>query len=99
MKAIIATLIVLFSLNTWATMDVTPDQMTEEQKIQLIQVLNQMEPELLETLLTEEALDWYISQFTRGEFEDDVEARDVHVGTGQVEGIGGYDDPNAPKFL
>ncbi len=97
MKKLIATVLVFFSINVSAEWKVNPDQMTEQQKVQLLQVLNQLEPGMLETLLTEEALDWYIDQFSRGEGE--VEARDIEVTTGQVDGIGGFDDPNAPKFL
>ncbi len=99
MKALILTMIVFFSMNAFAMVPVSPEQMTEKQKDQLIQLLNELEPAMIESLLTEEALDWYIGQFTRGEMQDKLEGSELPVSTGAVDGIGGFDDPNAPQFL
>jgi hypothetical protein len=98
MRTLIASIAVFFSCNAFSMMDVSPDQMTPAQQVQLIQLLNQLQPEMLETLLTDEALDWYIGKFTRGEAEM-KEDTSLPVHTGQVDGIGGFDDPNLPKFL
>ena len=97
MKALLVTILVLFSFQASA-LDTNFEQMTKEQQVQLIKVLNTLEPEVLSAVLSEEALDWYIEQFNRLEATG-VYPEDVDVATGSVEGIGGFDDPDAPQFL
>lgn len=96
MKTLIATLFVFLSLNAQAT-DINLDEMSLENKQALLKVLNKMEPQVLETVLSEEALDWYVEQFQRPQFEDEDNAE---ITTGRVDSIGhGFNDPKAPKFL
>ena len=98
MKALILTIFVLFTTNAFA-LDFTTDQLKPEQKILLIKALNQLEPEVLDAVLTDDALNWYIKQFQRGGMIDQLENQGFDVSIDPVEGIGGFDDPNAPTFL
>lgn len=98
MKALIA--IILFSLSFQAqAMMVDPNDMTGEQKTQLIKVLNQLEPEMLDTLLSEEALDWYIGQFSRTQASDLQDENNFETYHGRADiGYDAFADQNAPKF-
>ena len=97
MKALIIALFLSLSFQAQA-LDVTPDQMTSEQQTQLIQVLNQIAPEMLDTILSEEALEWYIGQFNRSgeveEQEDIFEAKHQRIEIAND----AFNDPNAPTF-
>lgn len=98
MKALFLTLIMTFSMQAQA-LSLSPEQMTPQQQAQLIQVLNQLQPEMLNTLLSEEGMDWYIDQFTRQSNNPDIEGSG-QVSNGQIDWIGeGYDDPNAPQLM
>ena len=95
MKALIMSLVVLFTMNVQA-MDFELDRMSDAQKTQLLSVLNTMEPEALEALLSEEAYDWYIQQFQR----ETEEATDLTAAVhGRIEFESNpYEDPKAPTF-
>ncbi len=100
MKFILFTITIIFSFNSWAT---TPalDQLDLEQKVQLLQLLNQMDDEVLENLLSEEALEWYIAQFQRTEIapqtSDELVLYEV-IQSGFDNGVGHFKDPFAPKY-
>ena len=96
MKALIITFFLSLNFQARAT-DVTPDQMTTEQQTKLIQVLNQLEPEMLTTILSEEAFEWYIQQFSRGGAEEaEVLSEVKHQRIDFADDA--FDDPNAPRF-
>ena len=94
MKTLLISLLVLFSLNSQA-MTLNPGQMTPDQQAQLIDVLNQLDAEVIEGLLSEEALEWYINQFTR-----ETEMGDLSTGThSRIEFVDNpFQDPKAPRF-
>lgn len=94
MKTTLLALAMIFTFNTQAVA-VTPNDITPEQQAQLIQVLNQLEPEVLESLLTEEAMNWYIEQFNRA---GENSGRGYNVTNGRLDIAGDYNDPNAPTF-
>lgn len=103
MKALILTLLaaLTFSLNAQAN-EITPDQMTPAQQQKLIQLLNQLEPEILDHILSEEALNWYIQQFNRMDAQETSEQGDLETfqsihGRKDL-GFNPFNDPNAPKF-
>ncbi len=99
MKNIIIALITTFSLNAQAQIT-HPEQMPQEQKEQLIHVLNQMEPEMLSHILSEEALQWYIEQFSRDSRSyEEVQEDYAHFGHSRLPYDGNpYKDDNAPSF-
>lgn len=89
------TFLMIFTINASANTTLSPDQMTPGQQAQLIQLLNQLEPGMIDTLLSDEALDWYIEKFTRGgevQVNNNVSNDPTDIG-------GDYQDPNAPQFL
>ena len=94
MKTLLVTILFCFTANAQA-MHISPYDMTADQKEKLIDVLNQMEPEMIEKILSEEAMEWYIDQFTRG--GKDHEAFAAGITHGRVV-VGDYNDPNAPVF-
>ncbi len=98
MKTLLIAFIVSFGLNANAQIT-SPDQLPEEQRIQLIEVLNQMDPEMLTHILSEEALHWYIDQFSRetGEVTLDLEGNDSYHSRLPHDG-NPYQDPNAPGY-
>lgn len=97
MKTLLLTIVLCFTMQANAFFAGSPDQLNETEKAQLLEVLNQMEPEVLERLLSEEALDWYLDQFTRG--AEDTEMKSAEVTHGKVDVTDGvYYDPNAPVF-
>ncbi len=96
MKALILTLTLILSFHANAR-SLSPADMPLAQQAQLIQVLNQMEPEMLDSILSEEALDWYIGQFTRGGFSE--ESFNDEVLNTRIEMDGNqFSDANAPVF-
>lgn len=98
MKTILIAIIVCLSFNAEARVKmVSPDLLPDDQKTQLIQVLNQMTPEMLSSLLSEEAMQWYIEQFHRetgrgNELIEEIE----HSRIPSLENP--YQDPNAPTW-
>ena len=93
MKALIVTILVSLSFQAQA---ISPNQMDPEQKAQLIHALNQLEPEVLDNLLTDEALEWYSQQFSRNA---EVEDQDIPVFHGRADlGFDAFADKNAPTF-
>jgi len=100
MKSIFFTFLFFFSINSFATAPAL-DQLDLEQKVQLIRLLNQMDHEVLEELLSEEALDWYIDQFQREESTPESSEDQVLfevIQSGFDNGIGHFKDPFAPKY-
>lgn len=100
MKSILFTITIIFSFNSWAS---TPalDQLDLDQKVQLLQLLNQMDHQVLENLLSDEALDWYIGQFQRTESVPQTNEEQVLyevIQSGFDNGIGHFKDPFAPKY-
>ena len=99
MKFILFTISIIFSINSWATAP-TLDQLDLDQKVQLIELLNQMDHQVLESLLSEEALSWYIDQFQRTEVAPQNAEEQVLfevIQSGFENGIGHFKDPFAPK--
>lgn len=97
MKTLLLTIALCLTMQANAFFAQSPDQLSKAEKNQLLEILNQMEPEMLERLLTEEALDWYIGQFSRGGEETEVQS--IEVTHGRVDVTNGvYYDPNAPVF-
>ncbi len=96
MKALIFTLIIGLSSLAQAREGINPEFMTAQQQIQLLQVLNQLEPEVLSSILSEEGLDWYIAQYNRMADEGEIIVEEAHS---RIDlGSNPYDDPNAPSF-
>jgi hypothetical protein len=101
MKALIITLITVLSINSWAQSS-SLESLNSEQKIQLIQLLNELDGDALTALLTDEGLQWYISQIQRFDHVDPVGAEEQAlfevIHSGLDNGIDHFQDPYAPKW-
>lgn len=98
MKTLIAILLLTFGIQAQAS-DIFPQQMTAQQKVQLLHVLNQMDAEVLSAVLSEEGLQWYIEQYNR-RADNDFYGQESSVEDSRIESDENpYLDPNAPKFL
>jgi hypothetical protein len=101
MKTIIIAFILFFSFNSLARTSIHLDL---DQQKQLIQTLNQMDPEIVDTILNDEAYDWYMKQLEdQRQNAEGLQAETTHapvISTGPVKGIGGdFNDPNAPQLF
>ena len=99
MKTLIATLVLTFAMQAQAS-DIIPQTMTPVQKAQLLNVLNQLEPEALSAVLSEEALEWYIEQYNRGSHHEvEMVLEEAQVEDSRIDFTENpYEDPRAPKF-
>ncbi len=96
MKALILSLLIGFSSQAYAMEKVNPAIMTSTQQAQLLNVLNQLDPEVLSDLLSDDGLDWYISQYNR---MSDSELEIIEEAHSRIDlGVNPYEDPNAPRF-
>lgn len=97
MKKVLISLVLLVSTQAFA-ID-TDKQLIPQQEVKLLKLLNQMDPELVEELLSEVGVEWYIKrtqQFEGQTFSNDSEFESV-TQPAPVD-FGSYDDANAPKF-
>lgn len=99
MKKIILSLMILASSKVWASN--TDFQSLPQQEVKLLKVLQQLEPEMIEELLSDAGVEWYLENSKRikatilqnqndGTFDPLIQPANLEFGD--------YTDPNAPKF-
>ena len=97
MKKVLISFILLMSTQVFAFN--VDQQLIPQQEVKLLKLLNQMDPELLEELLSETGVEWYIkrTQQFEGQILDGETEFDSITQPAPVD-FGSYDDANAPKF-
>ena len=103
MKQIILTLIATLILAPSSFANNSPlQQLQPEISAQLVDILNQLEPEVLASLLSEKGLAWYAEQFQRDLPKEErlstLEVLQV-IQHGQELGLNPVRDPRAPKAM
>ena len=99
MKTIILSLIILTSSHVWAAD--ADAQLIPQQEAQLLKLLQQMEPEIVEELLSDAGVQWYTENTNN--FDSNTLPQGKNDTYGQLTqpinlGINEYQDENAPKF-